>query len=155
MEADINAWVRSILSKRNLFEEEAFIISIGWDAFLYGLSHYKDDNIPIEKHFHRYAQYYINKRLKKEGIISSKDVPEEIEECPGGLFVSLLDLKSFRETLPKAYKEIFDDALLNMENGGPPTAKKKKSVKGINSHRYNEAKRMMKFFIRFMLEKKQ
>jgi uncharacterized membrane protein len=155
MQPSIIKWYKDILSKKGLFIEMAELRSKSWDCFEFCLRLYKEEKkIPIPSHFYKYTNFFILNSLitpLKEEEINHNENNEEIDN-----FMSVLEtvdeFKMFRSILPEEYVSVFDDALMSMAPANSQRLQRQKES-GIPIARYQEAKKIFKIVIDFLLVK--
>lgn len=158
-------WTKSLLRDSSLDENDCTVLSISYDAFLHALEQYKPQ-YPLPSHFYRYTHYYILEERRKVSEEEDKPPLFDYEEDPinvvhllnqtENLMSNLLFLKDFREDLSDSYRAVFDDALCSMDanrklRGRPAQALRKAGIT-IADSRYQEAKKIFRMFISFILK---
>jgi hypothetical protein len=161
-------WLKASLHRRRVFIKSDQLLGVSWDAFCFCLDAYRNIEVPLPSHFTKNIEYFViqclnkkNKNRKKreknvsidedEGIfnaasqdLASIDV-EGMKIISGNAFLSDL-----RKSPDKEYKAIFDDALTG-SNREFKNFKKSGANKYLPIYRYNEAKKVFRTVIMFLL----
>lgn len=159
---DIMSWIGSILADKKMFLTKEEMTSISWDCFSSGLKNYKEA-VPLPNHFYTYSKYFLMSNAKKYPELLLDDLSKNIHDKPNGIAKENLEeswletwelkkeLLRFREKLPDKYKETFDDALMSMSAWSAQRVRR--NTKNYPFYRYDEAKKVFKLVIKFILNK--
>jgi hypothetical protein len=147
-------WVHSILNKKHIFIEDTELTSLSWDCFEYGLKYWKSDGtIETPNHFYAYTNYGITLWLKQkedEAKLSQRTYLTNELIDSSKIFEIKQFIDVFKKSLPPKYQEIFDDALMSLCTN-PPYRLRRANELYIPYYRYDEAKKIFKYVIKFML----
>ena len=143
----------------------------------YNVDKMNERHVPIPDHFNRYINFYIKGRMKEDtflegdkpsyGSVKGRKEIIQVEfgslDCSSGIpnglpdetieeskiFSSIEFLREFREQLDESHRKIFDDAAMGTGSSGTRCGKGKRDA--LPFYRYDEAKRVYKNLIRFLL----
>lgn len=120
MRGYLTVWINRSLKKWGRWEEKGEIISMTWEAFMFGIQYHKPhyDNIPA--HFYTHTRYYLFTRYAKQDSVripleELKMIMNEFPTPENQHFERLLTLYQFREAVPENYRNIWDDATLSLD----------------------------------------
>lgn len=163
MYPDIMKWIGSILANKKVFLSREEMTSISWDCFCSGLDNYKGV-IPLPHHFYTYSKYFLMSNPDQNPEVFLSDMSENIHDKPSLTIKNELqdgwletwelkeELLRFRDGLPEKYKEIFDDALMSMSAWSAQRVRR--NTKNYAFYRYDSAKQVFKFVIKYILNVK-
>lgn len=147
------------LSRVGLTISQEELLSLCWDIFesssrQFGV--FKKRGVSLKAHLYRNCLYgvknYLAHRAKSMHLVSIDDVKDlvETQEQFFAHDLVLMDILSFRGTLPDNYQVVFEDALFSFsEKRSDHVVRKEKS--GMTLPRYQENKKVFQWFIQFFL----
>lgn len=150
-------WLYEILLKKGIYLSKQDMTTSSWECFVFCLDNYKcDGNIPIPNHFYKYSNYFTSKTIIKENK-KYESTNNELNNIPSSikhneLVENIMEIKEFRNTLPENYMLVFDDALMSLN---PHTGDRlnRMSESKLPQQRYQESKKVFKWFINFLLKR--
>uniref|UniRef100_A0A6M3LYW8 Uncharacterized protein n=1 Tax=viral metagenome TaxID=1070528 RepID=A0A6M3LYW8_9ZZZZ len=159
MSPTIGNWIMSILKYRKIYLSPQEKLSLGWEGFVFSLHHFHPErNIPLPNHFYGYTRFFLlswlsgKKKVENQNVIMTPDIENSNPDDLEALYEQMDELKQFRETIPKDYKKIFDDAILSIA-GRPKDKIAYKKSSNYGYYKYCEAKKVFKLVIDFLLRK--
>lgn len=148
------SWLYSFHKKKGVFNSKEEILSKSWDCFEFCLKYYKPDRgIPVQNHFYNYTRFCMLTYFNSKQDYTSTD--QELSNLQGDsdcdrLYENIDILKTFRNSLPKEYTLVFDDALMSLVPHTPDRLSRKDET-ALPYRRYLESKKVFKWVIDFLI----
>lgn len=154
----LDQWIKTHLQKRGVFMTDQERLSICWDAFEFCLHHYHNDRtISLANHFYKYTYFFIlswftDQKKEEEKIDAGTNLAmindeSNLEEC----YEHIDGLKKFRDSLPKEYVPVFEDALMSMFGHNRDKTPYTRKNYPYGYYKYCESKKLLKVIIDFII----
>ena len=150
-------WIKSLYPKTHFPDlNEKEILSLSWDCFEYGLSHWKPGKSPpIPNHFYAYSKYYLQSKFKRDrenATLSGGKGPEPSNLPSNAAYDQIEELTKFRDCLDNKYKSVFDDALMSMTDNKRDRVRRLEKT-SLAYSKYCESKNIFKIVIDFLIRR--
>jgi len=155
------ASVKSALGRARIYEPEAEVLGLTWDAFEAGLEQFDGKQDEICTFFVNSTYSYVSEKVRCERR-SQKRFRTLDDETANQLLVNgsghdqysvtngLISAKEFWGFLPEEYRMVFEDAVLSLDDVDVYRKRKNPKLK-MPSTRYYEAKRVMRLVAKFLI----
>jgi len=154
MKPHIIKWLSIACFKNGIFLSKEELLSRSWDCYLFCLNSYKYKNktITVPNHFIKYTTYYVKKSKIREYESTDKELGNIAVDLKNDkVFEHLEGLTAFKKLLPNEYCIVFDDALMSLTlNKNDRICRIKET--SLSTIRYQESKKVFKWFISFLIK---